>query len=140
MRRALAATAIATVSLAGAATAWAVAGDRGPSAADGPELSVSTLEAAPGATVTVEGGGCGTEEGAGAWTAQVWLIPAPGTVTWDPSFGEPVAEITPDENGGWSTTLTVPEHRTEYRLEAACLDEASPPGGFVYAHLRFVAR
>lgn len=58
---------------------------------------------------------------------------------WDPAFGDPVATIAPDDHGSWSAQVTVPEWRTDYRLEAACFDQATPPGGFLYSHLRFVA-
>jgi hypothetical protein len=117
----------------------------GRSATDGPRLTVSALDVAPGDRVTVSGTGCGTdapvtEAGTivGAWSVHVWLSPAPGTVTWDPSFADPIALVPPEDDGSWSTTISVPEWHTEYRLEAACFDEASPPHGFVYRHERLV--
>jgi hypothetical protein len=121
--------------------------DTPPSAADGLRLTVSDVEVAPGDTVTVSGEGCGAGlvseappgSDAARWSVQIWLSPAAGTVDWQPSFGEPVATLGPDADGAWSAELVVPEWRAEYRLEAACLDGASPPGGFVYRHERIVA-
>jgi hypothetical protein len=119
---------------------------RDASAVDGPALTVSDREVAPGDVLTVRGDGCGTDDGAtptgpvvGAWSVHVWFSPAAGTVEWDQSLSDPVAIIDPDADGSWSTTITVPEWHTEYRLEAACFDEASPPHGFVYRHERVVA-
>jgi len=122
----------------GATAAFAVArhGGSGTSAVDGPSLTVSSLAAAPGDEITIAGTGCGVDEPptAGEWQARVWLTPAPGTVEWQDSFGDPVAVLAPDDGGSWSVTLTVPEWHTEYQLEAACFDEAIPPAGFLYAH------
>lgn len=124
--------------LAGAAAlgvaAISAGGGPGDSAADGPRLRVSTLEAGPGEALTIAGEGCTIEAPDGTTAAKVWLTPAPGTVEWDPRFGEPVAVTIPDGEGSWSVTATVPGPPAEYRLEAACLDEADPPHGFVYRH------
>jgi hypothetical protein len=69
----------------------------------------------------------------------VWFTPAAGTVDWDPSLADPVAVVVPESDGSWSAVISVPEWHTEYRLEAACFDEASPPNGFLYQHERVVA-
>lgn len=117
----------------------------GRSAVDGPTLSASALDVGPGDPLTVRGAGCGTGGAStpagptvGAWTVHVWLSPAAGTVDWDPAFADPIALVPPAADGTWSATITVPEWHTEYRLEAACFDEASPPHGFVYRHERVV--
>jgi len=117
----------------------------GSSAVDGPTLTVSALDVDPGDPLTVRGSGCGTPGSAtpagptvGAWSVHVWLSPAAGTVDWDPAYADPIAVVTPAADGSWSTTISVPEWHTEYRLEAACFDEASPPHGFVYRHERVV--
>jgi hypothetical protein len=117
----------------------------GPSAANGPRLWVSSLELSPGASLTVRGAGCPTDglvtpagPTVGDWSVHVWLSPAAGTVPWDPRFAEPVALVPPAADGSWSATVTVPAWHTEYRLEAACFDEASPPHGFLYRHERVV--
>jgi hypothetical protein len=110
-------------------------------------LEVSAFEVSPGDTVTVAGEGCGTGlvstgppgSETSTWSVQIWLSPAAGTLDWQPSFGEPVAEIEPASDGTWSVELVVPEWRAEYRLEAACFDGSSPPEGFVYRHERLVA-
>ena len=75
----------------------------------------------------------------GDWEIRVWLAPAAGTVPWDPAFGDPVATLTPDDGGDWRVDLVVPEWSTEYRLEAACFDQATPPAGFLYRHERLLA-
>lgn len=126
----------------GIGAAWAGA-RHGTSAADGPELTISSLTGAPGDLISVAGSGCpGDADDApheGEWEAQVWFAPVAGTVEWQPQFGDPVAYITPDGDGNWSTELRVPEWRTEYKLEAACFDEAQLPNGFLYGHELFVA-
>jgi hypothetical protein len=118
-----------------------------PSAADGLRVVVSDADVAPGDEIAVSGTGCGPglvrwdpePSEPPAWSVKVWLSPAAGTVEWDPSFGEPLADVVPDVDGTWSVVLTVPEWRAEYRLEAACFDDSSPPEGFVYRHERVVA-
>jgi hypothetical protein len=112
-----------------------------PSALDGPVLDVSDRSVAPGETISVGGSGCGVQGPApvGSWEVRVWLAPAPGTVPWDPSFGDPVATVAPDPGGRWQVDLTVPAWSTDYRLEAACFDQATPPAGFLYRHERVVA-
>jgi hypothetical protein len=112
-----------------------------PSALDGPVLDVSSLAVAPGDTITVAGSGCGVGRPptVGAWEARVWLAPAPGTVPWDPAFGDPIRRVAPDADGHWEVTVTVPQWSTDYRLEAACFDQATPPAGFLYRHERVVA-
>jgi hypothetical protein len=111
---------------------FASASDRETSQVDGPSLEVSSLTGHPGDDLTVGGSGCD-------YSARVWLTPAPGTVDWDPAFAEPVALVTPADDGDWQVTVTVPEFRTDYRLEVGCFDEAVPPDGFLYAHERYVA-
>lgn len=115
--------------------------DAAPSALDGPPLDVSDLEVEPGAVIQVGGGGCGVDgpPSVGDWEVLVWLAPAAGTVPWDPAFGDPVATLAPDDEGAWQVDLVVPEWTTEYRLEAACFDQATPPAGFLYRHERVLA-
>lgn len=115
--------------------------DTVPSALEGPPLEVSSLAVEPGETISVAGGGCGVDgpPTVGAWEVRVWLAPAAGTVPWDPAFGEPVATLDPDDSGAWRVDLVVPEWTTEYRLEAACFDQATPPAGFLYRHERVLA-
>jgi hypothetical protein len=112
-----------------------------PSALEGPPLQVSDLEVLPGAVIHVSGGGCGVDgpPTVGDWEVRVWLAPAAGTVPWDPAFGDPVATLAPDASGGWQVDLLVPQWTTEYRLEAACFDQATPPAGFLYRHERVLA-
>jgi hypothetical protein len=114
----------------------------GSSAADGPDLAVSTLTGEPGDLVEVEGTGCPPEdptESVGDWEVQVWFDPVAGAVD-EPGLvlGEPIAYLTP-QDGEWATELRVPEWPVEYRLEAACFDGATPPNGFVYEALLFDA-
>jgi len=127
----------------GMGTAWAST-QRGTSAVDGPELRASALQGSPGDLITVEGSGCpgdaGDEPHEGDWEVQVWFMPAFGTVPYHPELSDPVAYLTPDDDGSWSTEIRVPEWRTDYQLEAGCFDEAMPPNGFVYAHELYRAR
>jgi hypothetical protein len=134
MRKLVATGAVLIVTGVGVTASWASTG-HGPSAANGPLVETSSLSGQPGDTLTVAGEGCDPDErGTGDWSAHVWLIPAPGTVEWEPAFGHPVAIVAPDDDGRWSTEVTVPEFHTEYRLEAACFDEAPKSAGFLYRH------
>jgi hypothetical protein len=134
--------AIALVLAVGVVSAVSVAAGRGPashdpevngSMVDGSPLTVSALEVSPGDTLQVAGHGCTLDAGVGVPTVHVWFSPAPGTVEWDPTFGEPVASVTPGADGSWLVAFAVPAPTAPYRLEAACLDDAQPPEGFVYA-------
>jgi len=140
----LAVVAILTLGVVGIVTTNRDTADHDPttqgSTALGPQLSVSDAEAEPGALLTVAGHGCVAEGNGAQVSALVWFSPAPGTVEWQPSFGDPVAELAPSADGSWSVDIRVPEWVAEYRLEAACFDDSEPPGGFVYARERVVVR
>jgi hypothetical protein len=102
----------------------------GAAAAPGDAFSVSPGEGGPFTVVDVSGADC--LEGSAPSVA--------GTVVGAPEIGVVTQfTATPDENGDWAATFTVPPNKPagQYQVTATCTTDPDQPSGADYAHQPF---